>query len=93
MPVRDGAQGISRALEALDSAKKHIGEVIVVDDGSTDGSGDVASAFGVRVERLAAHSGAPSARNHGARCARGDVLFFWMLTSSLPNPRSHDWVL
>ena len=42
-------------------------EVILVDDGSTDGSGDVARRFGVRVERLPECAGAAAARRSPAR--------------------------
>ncbi len=52
-------------------------EVIVVDDGSTDGSWAVARGFGerVRAERLE-HGGAPRARNHGLALARGEHILF-----------------
>jgi GT2 family glycosyltransferase len=76
MPVHNNAHEIARALAALALGRSGFKEIIVVDDGSTDGSADVAAGFGVRVERMSGHAGAPEARNHGARCATGDVLFF-----------------
>jgi glycosyltransferase involved in cell wall biosynthesis len=76
MPVHNNAREIARALAAAQAARAHLKEIIVVDDASTDGSAEVAEHFGVRVERLPEHSGAPAARNHGVRCASGDVIFF-----------------
>ncbi len=50
--------------------------MIVVDDGSTDATAEVAERFGVRLPRLARQSGAAVARNVGAEHARADLLFF-----------------
>ena len=76
MPVHNDAREIARALTALQKGRAYVQEVIVVDDGSTDGSADVATGLGFRVERLPGHCGAPAARNRGAQCASSDVLFF-----------------
>src|SRR5262249_50067799 len=51
-------------------------EIVVVDDASTDDSSTVASRLGARVFRLPANAGPAAARNHGARHASGDILFF-----------------
>ncbi len=50
-------------------------EVIVVDDGSTDGTGSLAEAAGVRVIRQD-NTGPAGARNRGAREATGELLIF-----------------
>jgi glycosyltransferase involved in cell wall biosynthesis len=53
-------------------------EVIVVDDASRDGTGDVLKTFGdsINLARLPKNGGANAARNHGASLASGEYLVF-----------------
>jgi len=51
-------------------------ECIVVDDGSTDDSAEVAREFGAKVIQTGGRRGPAHARNLGAKSATGDVLFF-----------------
>jgi len=51
-------------------------EVIVVDDGSTDRSVEIARSFPCRLIESPVNRGASAARNLGAAASRGDILFF-----------------
>ena len=77
VPVYNGSATLDACLEALtdQTVDAALYEVIAVDDGSEDGSADVAARHRVRVLRQA-HAGAAAARNHGAQEARGDLLLF-----------------
>jgi glycosyltransferase involved in cell wall biosynthesis len=77
IPAFNAASFIRRT---IDSALGQIGadlEVIVVDDGSTDGTADLVSAIGSGV-RLACgpRRGVSAARNEGVRLARGRYIAF-----------------
>lgn len=62
-----------RAIHAAADGLEH--EVIVVDDGSTDGTGPVAEAAGARVLRVD-HRHIAATRNAGARVANGQLLIW-----------------
>jgi len=66
----------ARALPATLAAVRRlpIDEVIVVDDGSSDGTGPTARRCGAEVVRLPANQGKGAALSAGLSTARGDVL-------------------
>lgn len=76
IPAYNAENAIGNCLKALGSQTRRPAEIIVVDDGSSDKTCQVAEAFdGVKVVRQK-NRGPASARNKGASNARGDILLF-----------------
>ena len=77
VPVRNGAAVLRGCLDALAAQTLPPDDVIVVDNGSTDGSGDLARAHPV-VTRVVVERqpGSYAARNAGIAVARGLLLAF-----------------
>jgi len=75
VPVYNGAHCLPRCLESLRQQTHPRVEILVVDDGSTDGTPDLVKAP-VRLLSTGGRKGAGAARNLGARTAAGEVLFF-----------------
>jgi glycosyltransferase involved in cell wall biosynthesis len=77
VPVYNGERYLAECLDSILSQTVVPREVIVVDDGSTDGSVGIAQSFGEPVRCLRQpHSGVGSARNRGVAAARGDLIAF-----------------
>jgi glycosyltransferase involved in cell wall biosynthesis len=82
MPVLNSAATLERQLSALAAQVCDAPwEVVVADNGSTDGSSRLARAFaadhpGFRVVDASAQRGPGAARNAGAMCAKGTLLAF-----------------
>ncbi len=76
IPAYNGAETLPQCLEACLAQDYPNTEVIVVNDGSTDATSEVAARFEGVVVVSQENQGPAAARNHGARVARGDVLAY-----------------
>ena len=85
MPVRDGERYLEAALRSLLDQTRPPDELVVVDDGSRDGSAALAEALGVRVLRRPA-LGVAAARNAGVAATSADLVGF-LDADDLAEPR------
>jgi glycosyltransferase involved in cell wall biosynthesis len=76
LPVFNGEPFIGEAIESMLAQTRPASELIVIDDGSTDGSAAVAERFpGVRLIRTE-NRGPAAARNTGVAVSTGDLITF-----------------
>jgi glycosyltransferase involved in cell wall biosynthesis len=76
LAVYDERRHVAECLETLLAQRYAPFEVIVVDDGSRDGTAEVVAGFPEVTLLRRPHLGAGSARNAGAAAAKGDILAF-----------------
>jgi GT2 family glycosyltransferase len=76
VPVRNGGRDFEHCLLRLRDSFLTDYELIVIDDGSTDNSADLAARAGATVFRNPAPQGPAAARNWGARVATASLIFF-----------------
>ncbi len=77
IPCHNAAAYLGQTIGSLLEQTREPDEIIVVDDGSTDGSGEVARGFGGRVQVIPVRfGGASRTRNHGFTFATGDGILF-----------------
>lgn len=77
IPVRDGEAYLAEAIESVLGQGRPCAQVVVVDNGSTDGSAAVAAGFGPRVELVVEpRPGIGAARNAAIAAAHGEFVAF-----------------
>jgi glycosyltransferase involved in cell wall biosynthesis len=77
IPVYNGERYLAEAVESVLNQSGPPHEVIIVNDGSDDGSAQVARKFGSSVRySCQQHAGIGAARNQGIRLAQGSFLAF-----------------
>lgn len=77
MPAYNARPYLEQAIRSVLDQDYPAIELIVVDDGSSDGTPDDAARFGARVRVLRQHNAGPAAaRNKGMAAARGELIAF-----------------
>ncbi|MCC8189388.1 MAG: glycosyltransferase [Planctomycetes bacterium] len=80
IPVYNAAPWLRQCLDSVVGQEGPTAEILLVDDGSTDGSGDICDEYRSRDNRVivlhGATAGAGPARNRGLERARGEFLVF-----------------
>jgi glycosyltransferase involved in cell wall biosynthesis len=85
--VRDEVERITKTMDASD----YTYEIIAVDDGSTDGSGDeLMSMEGIRVIQFLQNRGSGASRKVGTHQARGDIVVWTDVDMTYPNDEIPD---
>lgn len=76
IPCYNGEKYLRGVLEAVFSQSYHPLEVLVVDDGSMDGSVELARSYPVRLIKHTENRGLAIARNSALKNARGEIIIF-----------------
>jgi glycosyltransferase involved in cell wall biosynthesis len=76
MPVRNGIAHLRETIKCVAAQNYPSVEIVVIDDGSTDGSGDLARSLGTSTVMQTAGVGPAGARNLGIRESTSDLLMF-----------------
>lgn len=76
IPVKNGKATLGNCLRSIRRSYYKNFEIIVVDDHSTDGSGEIARSYKCTVIDVSEGKGANNARNVGAASAKGEIFMF-----------------
>lgn len=77
IPIFNGARFLGEAIESVLAQKYQPLEIILIDDGSTDGSAAVARLYSEKVRYIfQKNAGTAAARNSGVRAAQGSFFAF-----------------
>ncbi len=76
MSVHNGGGSLRECLASLARHREQFSELIVVDDGSTDGAINFPEDFGARVLKVGSRKGPANGRNLGALAASSEILLF-----------------
>ena len=81
IPVYNCGQYLNKFICEIESVNLHNYEIILLDDGSTDHSGNICDEIAEKSEKICSfhqkNQGVSSARNHGLQAASGDYVSFF----------------
>jgi glycosyltransferase involved in cell wall biosynthesis len=93
IPVRDGEAFLAAAVASAQRQSWPPGEIVIVDDGSTDGTAALARRLGAGVRLVQQPPrGLPATRNHGLRAARGELIAY-LDADDLWTERKLEWLV
>jgi glycosyltransferase involved in cell wall biosynthesis len=76
VPCYNGAAYVGRTIESLLNQSRSADEILVVDDGSTDESAEIARRYPVKLVQHEHNAGLSAARNTAIAAATGEILAF-----------------
>jgi len=76
IPCYNGARYVGHAIESLLNQSRPADEILVIDDGSTDGGADIIRRYPVKLVQHVRNEGLAAARNTAIAAATGDILAF-----------------
>jgi glycosyltransferase involved in cell wall biosynthesis len=77
MPVYNGATFLAETIENIRQQQYKPLEIIIIDDGSTDSTRQIAAGLGHEIRYVfQPNTGPAAARNHGLRLAKGELIAF-----------------
>src|SRR5438045_6935913 len=74
VPVWNGREHLAGLLDSLDARTLRAGEVLAIDNGSTDGAPELARDRGARIVAMGRNAGFAAAVNRGIQEARGEWI-------------------
>lgn len=84
IPAWNAEPTLEQCLGSLEAQTTDADEIILVDDGSSDGTAEIASSYNIIILETGGRRGPATARNMGAQAASADVLLFLDADVTIP---------